>query len=316
LLNSKRVLSRSFIGRTDDRVRRFGVISALTCRLTSSALLCAIALVFAGCGSETKPPVTEPKTTSPSPVALTVKSTPDPKGSQTVTIAAASDLKFALDEVIAAFNRQHPEITCKVTTGSSGNFFAQLSNKAPFDLYLSADIDYPRKLVEQGLAIRETEFQYAIGHLVAWVPRDSLLKLEEAGIETLSDPSVSKIAVANPKHAPYGRAAIAALKSLGVYDQVEPRLVMAENIAQTAQFVETGAADIGLISLSLALSPALQDKGRYWALPASTYPAIVQGGVILNWVQDRAAAEQVRDYLLSNEGRAILRKYGFADPTP
>ena len=231
-----------------------------------------------------------------------------------VNIAAASDLKFALDELLSELQRQQSDIRCNVTYGSSGNFFAQLSEKAPFDLYLSADIEYPRKLIEAGLAIRETAFSYAIGHLVVWVPKDSPLKVEEHGIQTLLDPSVRKIAIANPRHAPYGRAAESALKSLGVHDQIEERLVLAENIAQTAQFVETGAADIGLISLSLALAPTLREKGRYWPVPETAHPPLEQGGVILSWVKDRDAADRVCAFLISDPGRAILKKYGFAEP--
>lgn len=231
-----------------------------------------------------------------------------------VTIAAASDLKFALDELLVEFGRKHPEIQTKATYGSSGNFFAQLSNKAPFDLFLSADMDYPRKLIEQDLAARESEFSYAVGHVVVWVRRDSALKVEEAGIQTLLDPSVKKISIANPKHAPYGRAAVASLKSLAVYEQVEDKLVLAENIAQTAQFIETGAADAGIISLSLATAPVLKDKGRYWSIPASAHPPIEQGGCILSWSKDRDAANAVRMFLMSEEGRQVLKKYGFDQP--
>ena len=281
------------------RFRWANPFAAGVSRLVGMTLVFAAALMSAGCGrAERRDP--------------SMRLAPTP--AREVTIAAASDLKFALDEVVTELERQQPEIRCRVTYGSSGNFFAQLSNRAPFDLYLSADIDYPRKLIDQGLAIRGTEFSYAIGHLVVWVPHDSPLKVEETGIQTLLDPAVRRIAIANPRHAPYGRAAESALKSLGVYDQVQDRLVLAENIAQTAQFVETGAADIGLISLSLALAPSLRRKGRYWPVPASAHPPLEQGGVILNWVKDRDAAEQVRSYLISDTGRAILKKYGFAEP--
>lgn len=283
-------------------------------RLAASFCLGLMVLIIAGCSGDRKPNDSPPKRSIPA-VSVTPDKAAVPAGSRIVAIAAASDLKFALEDVMAEFGKLHPEVDCRVTFGSSGSFFAQLSNKAPFDLYLSADIDYPRKLIDQGLAIRDTEFQYAIGHVVVWVPRDSPLTLEESGVDALLDPSVSKIAVANPRHAPYGRAAIAALKSLGVHSQVESRLVLAENIAQAAQFVETGAADIGLISLSLALSPTLKDKGRSWVVPETAYPPIVQGGVIMNWAQDLPAADKVRAYLLSDKGRAILKKYGFTELT-
>lgn len=227
-----------------------------------------------------------------------------------VTVAAASDLKFAFDEIVAAFEKVHPEIDVEPTYGSSGNFFSQLSNKAPFDLFLSADISYPQKLAEAGLALKETEFEYAIGQLVLWTRKDSGLDVQK-GFELLKDPAVRKIAIANPKHAPYGRAAEAALKHAGVYDQVQDRLVLGENVAQTAQFVETGAADVGIFAHSLALAPALADKGVSWPVPSDSHPPLVQGGILLQWVKDRPAAEALRSFLLSDEGRTILGRHGF-----
>lgn len=231
-----------------------------------------------------------------------------------VRVAAASDLKFALAEVVAAFEKRTPGIAVTTTLGSSGNFFAQLSNKAPFDLFLSADIELPRRLIEQGLAVRESEFLYAVGHLVLWVPNDSPLDVATLGSEALLDPSVKKIAIANPRHAPYGRAAEAALRSLGVYDAVASRLVLGDNVAQTAQFVESGAADAGIFALSLAIAPALAKKGRYWPVPLDAHPAIEQGGAILSWARDPDAAAAFRDFLMSDDGKAILKRYGFFLP--
>ena len=231
-----------------------------------------------------------------------------------VRVAAAADLKFALDEIKTAFRTQHPDITVQVSYGSSGNFFAQLSNRAPFDMFFSADVDYPRQLIAQGLAAKETEFLYAVGRLVVWVPRTSALDLTRLGINALADPSIRKIAIANPKHTPYGRAAEAAMKTLGVYETVRERLVFGENIAQTAQFVQTGAADIGIIALSLAIAPALKDEGRFWEVPLESYPRIEQGGVIVSWATDVPAAQAVRAFVLGAEGRAILHQYGFFLP--
>jgi molybdate transport system substrate-binding protein len=231
-----------------------------------------------------------------------------------VQVAAAADLKFALDEIVESFQRQHQDIKARVTYGSSGNFFAQLSNRAPFDIYFSADVDYPRKLIEQGLAVKETEFLYAVGRIVVWVPRRSSLDLDRLGIQALLDPAVRKIAIANPKHAPYGRAAEAAMRKLGVYEQVQERLVLGENIAQTAQFIQTGAADIGIIALGLAVAPALRDEGQYWEVPLDTYPRMDQGGVILPWAKDMAAAQALRAFVLGPEGQDILRRFGFFLP--
>ncbi len=237
-------------------------------------------------------------------------------GKGEVRVAAASDLKFALDDVVKAFHENHPDIQVKVSYGSSGTFFAQLSNKAPFDLFLSADMDYPRKLIEQGLAEKDSEFRYAVGHLVVWELKSRTLDVEKLGIKALLDPSVKKIAIANPKFAPYGRAAEAALKSLGVYDQVKDRLVLGDNVSQAAQFVQSGSADIGVFSLSLALAPTLSQEGRYWEVPLSAYPRLDQGGVILSWVRDRQAAESFRSFLVADQGRDVLKRYGFVLPTP
>ncbi len=183
-----------------------------------------------------------------------------------LSVAAAADLRFVLDDIALEFQGKHPDIQVRVTYGSSGNFFAQLTNNAPFDLFLSADTDYPRRLIEQGLAARASAFVYAVGHLVVWVPRDSSLDIEKLGVQALLDPSARKIAIANPRHAPYGRAAEAALRTAGVYDRVRERLVYGDNVAQTAQFVQTGSADVGLIALSLALTPTMRASGRYWLL--------------------------------------------------
>jgi molybdate transport system substrate-binding protein len=231
-----------------------------------------------------------------------------------VRVAAAADLKFALPDVVAAFHEAHPDIRVSVSYGASGEFFAQLSNGGPFDLFLSADMDYPRRLVAEGLADKDSEFVYAIGHLVVWVPRASPLDVERRGVEALLDPAVKKVAIANPRHAPYGRAAEAALKGLGVYDQIRDRLVLGENIAQTAQFAQSGAADAGVIALSLALSPTMRDEGKFWRVPADAFPQLEQGGVILNGARDREAAGAFRAYLMSPEGKAILRRFGFALP--
>jgi molybdate transport system substrate-binding protein len=256
-----------------------------------AALLLAVA-TLAGCGRAPAPP--------------------DGKGE--VRVAAAADLKFALDEVVAAFHEQHPQIKVLPTYGASGAFFAQLSNKAPFDLFLSADVDYPRRLIAKGLARKEDEFLYAVGHLVVWAPSASPLDLERLGARALLDRRVRKVAIANPRHAPYGRAAEAAMKKLGVYEQVKGKLVLGENVAQAAQFVESGSADAGVFALSLALSPPMRGKGRYREVPPDAYPRLEQGGVILSGAHDRRAAETLRDFLSGETGKAILKRYGFVLP--
>lgn len=269
-------------------------------RLSLSAILAVS--VMAGCGAG---PAREEAAAVDSEKLVTAKV------SKELRIAAAADLQFALEAIIAAFEQRHPGADVKATYGSSGSLFAQLSNEAPFDLFLSADVDYPRRLGEQGCAAAGTEFTYATGHLVLWAPRDSKLGVERDGSDVLRKPSARKIAVANPKTAPYGRAAVAALKSLGLYDTVESRLVYGENVAQTAQMVESGSADMGIISLSLARSPALREKGDFWPVPGDAHPAIVQGGVTLKWARDPELAGQFREFLVSPEGAAVLKQFGF-----
>jgi molybdate transport system substrate-binding protein len=235
-------------------------------------------------------------------------------GAREVRVAAAANMKSAFDELADEFRKQHPDVRVSVTYGSSGNFFAQILNRAPFDIFLSADVDYPRKLIEQGQADKDTEFVYAIGQIVVWVPNASKLEVEKFGIKILADPSVRKVAIGNPKHAPYGRAAQAALKQLGVFDVVQDRLVLGENIEQAALFVDSGAADVGIIALSQALSPALRERGSYWVIPRDTYPPLEQAGVILPWAKDRAAADELRSYLLGSAGRELLKRHGYSLP--
>lgn len=232
----------------------------------------------------------------------------------TLNVAAAASLKPAMDEVIAAFQHQHPEWTVDVTYGSSGNFYAQLTSRAPFDIFLSADTLYPEQLVGAGVANRDELFRYAVGRIVLWTPRDAPTDVEEKGIHALFHPGVARIAIANPRHAPYGVAAEAALRSYGVYDPNRGKLVLGENVAQTAQFIESGAAQIGVIPLSLALSPAMAEQGVYWEIPPDRYPRMVQGGVILPWARNPDLARAFRDFVLGEHAGRILARYGFFMP--
>lgn len=190
-----------------------------------------------------------------------------------ITIAAASDLNFAFKEIVADFEKKTGN-TVKLSLGSSGNFFAQLSNGAPFDLFFSADIGYPKKLEEAGLAEPGTLHMYAVGRLVVWVPKGSPIDVGALGIKALQHPSVKKIAIANPRHAPYGRAAVVAMEYYKVHDAVKDKLVLGENISQTAQFVQTGGADVGIIALSLAVAPAMKEAGTLWEVPLEAYPRL------------------------------------------
>ncbi|MFY9726968.1 MAG: molybdate ABC transporter substrate-binding protein [Bryobacteraceae bacterium] len=244
--------------------------------------------------------------------AVCAESTPAARA-QKLTVAAAADLRFALDELAPQFRAAHRGVDLAITYGSSGNFFAQIQNGAPFDVFLSADVDYPRLLVAAGLASKDSLFVYGVGRIVVWVPAASPLDPAALGIRVLEAASVRHIAIANPRHAPYGRAAEAALRSLGVYDRLSPKLVLGENVAQAFEFAESGAAEVGIVALSLALAPAARGHGRYWEVPQEAYPKIEQGGVILARAPAGPAA-QFRAFLLSAEARRILKQYGFSVP--
>ena len=250
----------------------------------------------------------------PVPLAFLLAVLALPLRAAEITVAAAADLKFALDELVTEFHTNQPDIQVNVTYGSSGNFYTQLQNKAPFDLFFSADIEYPRKLAQAGFALDTNVFLYAVGRIVVWAPKSSPVDVEKSGIQSLLAPSFRKIAIANPEHAPYGRAAVAAMKSLKVYDQAATNLVYGENIAQTAQFVQTGAADIGIIALSLAIAPQMRATGQFWEIPLDAYPKMEQGGIILNWTKDAESARAFRDFALGEHGRAVLKRYGFFLP--
>jgi molybdate transport system substrate-binding protein len=233
---------------------------------------------------------------------------------QELLVAAAADLKFVMEEMIEKFQQRSPEISVKVTYGSSGNFYSQLVNQAPFDIYFSADVGYPRKLSEQGLTLEGSDFVYAVGRIVIWAPAFSEIDVERLGAEALRHSSVRHIAIANPKHAPYGKAAEAAMRSLGLYEAVREKLVYGENVAQAFQFIQSGAAEIGVIALSLALAPNARDQGRYWEIPQQAYPRLDQGGVILRWAKGPTAARNFRSFVLGSTGREILKRYGFTLP--
>lgn len=232
---------------------------------------------------------------------------------QNLVIAAASDLNFAFKEIVTEYEKTTGNHV-KLTLGSSGNFFAQIQNGAPFDLYFSADIAYPRKLEEAGLTVPGSLYQYAVGRIVLWTGNGSRLDLSK-GLEILLEPTIKKIAIANPKHAPYGRAAVAAMEYFKVYDQVKDRLILGENISQAAQFIESGACDIGIIALSLAMAPAMKSKGTYWEVPAEAHPSLGQGAVILKQSKNQEAARQFLEFIKGPQGQEIMKRYGFTLPS-
>jgi molybdate transport system substrate-binding protein len=175
-------------------------------------------------------------------------------------------------------------------------------------------MDYPRQLIAGGQAESATLYRYAVGRLVLWVPSDSTLDVEHKGIDVLFDPSIKKIAMANPQHAPYGRAAVATLKHYGLYEKVRGRLVLGENVSQAAQFVESGNAQAGFVALAHAVAPAMQGKGKYWVVPAEAYPPLDQGVVLVSRSLHRQDAAAFLEYVKTAEVAEVLRRYGFSLP--
>ena len=232
---------------------------------------------------------------------------------QEITVAAAADMSAALPQLVEAYTKKTAQ-TVKLSFGASGNLTNQIRNGAPFDVFFSADEEYPQQLIAEGLAQKETLYRYAVGRLVLWVPADSPLDVSDLGMKALLDPSVKKISMANPAHAPYGRAAEAALRHFGIYDQVSSRLVLGENVSQAAQFVESGNAQAGLIALSHALAPTMKDKGRYWTVPLDAYPTLNQAAVVLSRSAHQDAARRFLEFLRGPEAKSLLTSYGFSLP--
>lgn len=227
-----------------------------------------------------------------------------------ITIAAASDLKFAMDEIVAVFSQGHPESQVDVVYGSSGKFHAQIQNGAPYDLYFSADIKYAKSLVKAGFAAGDVK-AYAFGRIVLW---SSTLDASTMTLASLADTNITRIAIANPKHAPYGKRAEEALRAINLWDRVKSKLIFGENIAHTAQFVDTGNAQVGVIALALALSPQLANKGGYWLIPSDLHEPLEQGFIITRRAANNALAKQFADYMDSPSARAVMTSYGFVVP--
>ena len=227
-----------------------------------------------------------------------------------ITIAAAADLKFAMDEIVTGFKKAHPADEVDVVYGSSGNFNTQIQQGAPYDLYFSADITFPRELARNGYASSEAK-PYAVGRIVLW---SATLDASRMTMASLADPGITRIAIANPKHAPYGRRAEEALRASGVWDKVEPKLVYGENIAQTAQYIESGNAQVGIIALSLTLNSELTKKGGYWLIPDTLHAPLEQGFVVTRRAANNALATRFADYMNSKPARAAMTKFGFVLP--
>jgi molybdate transport system substrate-binding protein len=243
-------------------------------------------------------------------LAAALVARPVTAGAQTLKVAAASDLQFAMPALASQFEKD-AGAGVNVTFGSSGNFFTQIQNGAPFDVFLSADVNYPRQLEAAGLAERGSVVVYARGRIVLWARNDRALDLTR-GLTVLGDAGVARVAIANPAHAPYGRAAVAAMEHAGVYAGVRGKLVLGENISQAAQFAQSGNADAAIVALSLALAPAMKEAGHYVDIPAGSYPPIEQGATVLRASGQKALASRFVAFLSQPKAVAILESFGFA----
>ncbi|QDS96225.1 Molybdate-binding periplasmic protein precursor [Roseimaritima multifibrata] len=265
----------------------------------SAAWGAILPLVFSllGCGSNSAP--------------IAHRASPE---TSTLTIAAASNLRFALEELNARFCEANPDCRLQMHYGSSGHLFAQLIQQAPFDLFLSADTRYPQQLVQRGAAAPADYFEYAEGTLIAWVPSTSELSLQTAGLTALKSPKVVRLGIANPRLAPYGTAAQQSLQNAGLWEDLMPRIVYGENITQVAHFIETGTVDAAILAGSLTRSGRRNHRGQEWAIPTDQYDPIRQAGVITKHSEQPLLAARFRDWLLSAEGQAVLQQQGYASP--
>jgi molybdate transport system substrate-binding protein len=225
-------------------------------------------------------------------------------------IAAAADLKFAMDEIVAGFRNGQTGREVEVVYGSSGKFNTQIQQGAPYDLFFSADINFPRELARQGLVSSDVK-PYAVGRIVLW---SASMDASKMSLATLADPKITRIAIANPKHAPYGKRAEEALRAAGLWDKVQAKLVFGENISQAAQFVQSGSAQVGIIALSLVINSELAKRGGYFLIPDNLHNQLEQGFVITRPGANKPLARKFAEYMGAKQARSVMTKYGFVLP--
>lgn len=234
------------------------------------------------------------------------------QGEPVLQIAAASDLRFALEEIARLFEAQR-NARVRLAFGSSGQFATQIEQGAPFDLFFSADEAYVAALSRKDLILKDSVQLYAIGRIVLWARADVPVDVRD-GLGVLAYERIRFVAIANPEHAPYGRAAVEALRSAGLYAQVQPKLVLGENISQTLQLAQTGNADAGIVALSLAIAPAVRASGRYWLIPSYLHHPIRQAVGIVTGSKQQDAARALVAFVNGPAGRMVMRRFGFALP--
>jgi molybdate transport system substrate-binding protein len=234
------------------------------------------------------------------------------RAADSVSIAAAANLVYALDALNAEFTQADPAVKVMTASGASGNLVTQIKNGAPYDVFLSADLDFPRALVAAGQAEEKSLRTFAVGRLVLWTTRPDLEL--PAVVEAVRNPAVKKLAIANRDTAPYGKAAQQTLEKLGAWTDAQPKLVVGENITQTAQFVETGNADAGFVALSLVLAPNLKNKGHWIEVPEALHAPLAQGAVLTTRGAANPAARRYLAFLSSDAAKAVLRRFGYGTP--
>ncbi len=234
-----------------------------------------------------------------------------PAQNQTLRIAAAADLQPVLPAFVSTFEKA-TRTKVEVSYASSATLATQILNGGPFDLFLAANRAFPQKIVDAKLALESQPVTYARGTLVLWA-RQGVLR-DPLTMQSLTDASIHRIAIANPVHAPYGAAAIAAIHSLGLTAALQPKLVFAENIAQAAQYAESGNADSALISQTIAITGTMRSLGRFVPVPQHAYPPIEQGAVVMRNSRNQQAALDLLRYMESPAGRARLQSSGLEPP--
>ena len=223
-----------------------------------------------------------------------------------VQVAVAANFVPAFKDIATAFEKVSGH-TVQTTAGSSGRFYAQIKNGAPFEVFFSADDERPKLLEEEGLCVKGSRFTYAVGRLVLWSQDPALVK----GEETLKTGTFKHVAIANPKTAPYGAAAMQALMKLGLWESLQPKLVMGENLGQTSGFIESGNAELGFLALSQVLDDKLKGKGSRWDVPTDLYEPIKQDAVLLSKGEKNPAAKALMEFMQGPKAKAIVERFGY-----
>lgn len=225
-----------------------------------------------------------------------------------VRIASAANMQYAVKEIIKAFEEEF-DAKCELIIGSSGKLTAQISEGAPYDIFISADTKYPAELYSKGLTRGNPEI-YALGNIVLWTTRENLIP----STNSLSSSTIHKIAISNPKLAPYGRASVEILENLGIYHTVKDKLVFGESVSQTSQFISIGAAEIGFTSKSIVLSDAMNNKGRWIDIDNQFFSPIEQAAVVLKSSKNPKEAQLFYKFLFSEKAQHILTYFGYNNP--